>query len=324
MRQLDSTWHLRDYLGALSARLGLNRNNYKMPPGLYHMGSPGKDSPVFVTANYKLSVDHLRRGLGGMDSHILVLDTKGVNVWCAAGKGTFGTEELIKRIKTEALETIVNHRTLILPQLGAPGMNPGEVKSGCGFSIQYGPVEAKDIPAYMENEQKATPAMRRKNFPLLERLAVSFTHFAQGFFPSIALALAFMLLNYLLIDSPQILQSIQISLAALFTGSLLAAALLPLLPGKAFSLKGFFIGLLIYPVVSLISGPILNFPEGLYPLGKAILLHCWIVYQVLNLTGSSTYTSLSGVKKEMSIAVPILALALLAGAACMITGGLIL
>jgi len=46
----------------------------------------------------------------------LVLDTKGINVWCAAGKGTFGTEELIKRIASSGLKEIVSHRQLILPQ----------------------------------------------------------------------------------------------------------------------------------------------------------------------------------------------------------------
>jgi hypothetical protein len=39
-------------------------------------------------------------------------DTKGINVWCAAWKGTFGTEELIRRIETSGLAAVVSHRTL--------------------------------------------------------------------------------------------------------------------------------------------------------------------------------------------------------------------
>ncbi len=76
----------RDWLGTLKARLGVGRMNYKIDPGLYAVASPTAKSPVFVTANYKLSFDHLRRHLGGLDAWLLVLDTKGINVWCAAGK----------------------------------------------------------------------------------------------------------------------------------------------------------------------------------------------------------------------------------------------
>jgi len=66
------------------------RMSYAISPGLYAVGNPTKESDVFVSANYKLSFDVLRRELKGFNAWILVLDTKGINVWCAAGKGTFG------------------------------------------------------------------------------------------------------------------------------------------------------------------------------------------------------------------------------------------
>jgi len=321
---LESKWHLRDYLGAFRVRLGLRRNRYSMAPGLYRLGNPSEESPVFVTANYKLSVDHLRRGLNGLDSWILVLDTKGINVWCAAGKGTFGTEELINRVKAVALENAVTHRILILPQLGAPGMVPRKVTEGCGFKIQYGPVEAGDIPAFMANGQKATPEMRRKNFPLAERLAVSLTHFSQGLMSTVILALIFTVLDRLFRNSFNAGSNTVLALSALFTGSLLAGALLPVLPGRAFSLKGFFIGLIVYPAVFLSEGSEMVLPMVLYLLGKSLILHGLVVYQVLNLTGSSTYTSLSGVRKEMSVAVPLLIAGAAAALALLITGGILI
>ena len=46
----------------------------------------------------KLSFDILRRELKGLNAWVLVLDTKSINVWCAAGKGTFSTNELISRM----------------------------------------------------------------------------------------------------------------------------------------------------------------------------------------------------------------------------------
>jgi len=103
-------------------RWGINRNKYRVGPGLYAVGTPGPESEVFVTANYKLTFDILRKNMTGLNVWILVLDTKGVNVWCAAGKGTFGTKELVSRIRLVSLERIVNHKRLILPQLGATGV----------------------------------------------------------------------------------------------------------------------------------------------------------------------------------------------------------
>ena len=136
---------LRDRLGALKVRLGIGRMAYTVTPGLYALGSPGPASNVFVSANYKLSFDILRGALKGMDAWILVLDTKGINVWCAAGKGTFGTAELAARVKATGLEQYVTHRKLVVPQLGAVGVSAHRVKKESGFSVKYGPVRARDI-----------------------------------------------------------------------------------------------------------------------------------------------------------------------------------
>ena len=102
----------KDYFGGFKARWGINRDNYKVAPGLYAVGNPDKGSNVFVTANYKLTFDVLRKNLVGVDGWLLVLDTKGVNVWCAAGKGTFGTEELIERIEKSGLSRVVDHKKI--------------------------------------------------------------------------------------------------------------------------------------------------------------------------------------------------------------------
>ncbi len=91
-------WSRADRWGQIRARMGSFRMEYIVKPGLYAIGSPDAESDIFVSANYKLSFDILRRELAGINGWILVLDTKGINVWCAAGKGTFGTDELVKRV----------------------------------------------------------------------------------------------------------------------------------------------------------------------------------------------------------------------------------
>jgi len=97
---------------------------------------------VFISANYKLSFDYLRRSLNGINAWVLVPDTKGINVWCAAGKGTFGTHELVKRITGAQLGRVVRHRCLIVPQ-GSPGIAAHAVLREKGFRVSYGQSASK-------------------------------------------------------------------------------------------------------------------------------------------------------------------------------------
>ena len=107
--------------------------DYTVEPGIYAVGKPDETSPVLVSANYKLTFDILRKNLSGLDCWLLILDTKGINVWCAAGKGTFGANELVKRIESVVLSKIVKHKKLILPQLGASGVSGYEI-TNCSFA----------------------------------------------------------------------------------------------------------------------------------------------------------------------------------------------
>ncbi|HSH13290.1 MAG TPA: mercury methylation corrinoid protein HgcA, partial [Desulfurivibrionaceae bacterium] len=113
----------RDRLGTIRTRLGLRRNDYLVAPGLYCVGQPDRQAPVIVTANYKLTMDTLRKNLGEISAWILVLDTRGINVWCAAAHQTFGTAELVKRLALCRMDQVVAHRRLVVPQLGAAGVS---------------------------------------------------------------------------------------------------------------------------------------------------------------------------------------------------------
>ncbi|MCK4912058.1 MAG: hypothetical protein KAR83_10470, partial [Thermodesulfovibrionales bacterium] len=132
--ELDSA----DRRGAIKSRLSNFRMSFTVEPGLYAVGNPDHNSEVILSANYKLSFDHLRRELAGLDLWIIVLDTLGINVWCAAGKRTFGTDEIIKRVKEAGLSEMVSHKRLVLPQLGGPGVQAHEVKKSTGFRVHYG------------------------------------------------------------------------------------------------------------------------------------------------------------------------------------------
>ena len=159
-----------DRLGTVLARLGIVRDNCRISPGLYAIGAPDAQSPVMVTANYKLSFDVLRFHLAGVSAWILVANTRGINVWCAAGKGIFSAQEVACRVQAAGLVDIVTHRRLVLPQLSATGVSARQVKTLCGFEVVWGPVHAKHIKEFLNNQMKATADMRKVTFTLRERV----------------------------------------------------------------------------------------------------------------------------------------------------------
>ena len=141
-------------------------------PGLRVFGYPNERSPVFVTANFDLTVKRLTRYLKDLDCYLLVAPTGGINVWCAAKGGSFTAHSVISVVKTSGISNKVTNRTLILPQLAAPGVDTGLVRQQTGWSCKFGPVYAKDIPEYIANGLKKTDAMRRVKWTLIDRLDV--------------------------------------------------------------------------------------------------------------------------------------------------------
>ena len=170
MPQIATIANRHDLWGTIGARIGIIRSHYRVAPGLYAVGSPTSQDPVLVTANYKLSFDGLRQQLGGINAWILVVDTRGINVWCAAGKGTFSSQEVIDSIHRFRLNEVVCHRELILPQLAATGISALAVKKGCGWSVFFGPIRATDLKQYLQHDKLADEAMREVTFGLHERL----------------------------------------------------------------------------------------------------------------------------------------------------------
>ena len=305
------TW--QDRWGTIKARWGVGRMDYTVEPGLYALGNPDNESQVLVTANYKMSFDRLREALPGHDAWLLVLDTKGINVWCAAGKGTFGTEELVRRIKMSGLDKVVTHRELILPQLSGPGVAAHLVKKFSGFKVKYGPIRASDIPAYLEAGLIATPRMRLKTFTLRERVALIPIELVAAFRAAILLMLVFFLLGGLGGPAGYWANAMNYGrfavvaiLMAIISGAVLAPILLPFLPGRAFSLKGCTVGVVAACILLIMRNPDLTlWPGRLEALSWLLLIPALAAYLAMNFTGASTYTSLSGVKKEMRFAMPL-------------------
>ncbi len=143
----------------------------KMRPGLYAVGAPGPDSPVLVTGNFSLTVRRVVREIDGrLDAWLLVADSGGINVWCAAGGGYFTADKVITAVNTSGLANVVRHKALILPQLAANGVDGWEIRRETGWGVHWGPAKARDIPAYLAAGRKKTDGMRWVTFPLKDRL----------------------------------------------------------------------------------------------------------------------------------------------------------
>jgi hypothetical protein len=312
-----------DRLGTARTRLGIYRNAYKVSPGIYSTGSPGPDSPVLVTANYKLSFDTLRRYLGSVDAWIMVCDTRGINVWCAAGKGTFSSEEVADRAARCNLSRLVHHRRLILPQLAATGVSARKVKQLSGFEVVWGPVRSEDIPRFLKDGMKADENMRRVTFSLTERLVLTPVELSLLAKPLIGVLAAVFLVSgfgpgFFSFHAAWLrgLYAAHAVVLGIFSGAVVMPLLLPWIPGRSFSLKGGIVGMIFAALL----------PNGLSGIElSALMLVVMAVssYLAMNFTGSTPFTSPSGVEKEMRIAIPLQAISMLGATVLWITASFI-
>lgn len=143
----------------------------KVRTGLYAVGLPGPNDPVLVTGNFDLTVRRLVRAIDGrVDAWVLVADSAGINIWCAAGGGFFTAEKVIAAVKSSHLDQVVRHHALILPQLCANGVDGWKIRKETRWGVHWGPARAEDIPAYLTARRKKTDAMRWMQFPLKDRL----------------------------------------------------------------------------------------------------------------------------------------------------------
>jgi len=299
-----------DIKSTILVRSGIGRHNYKVAPGLYCVGNPDKHSEVLVTANFKLTFDHLRRELENINAWILVLDTRGVNVWCAAGKGTFSTQELVKRIKLCSLEKVVNHKRVIVPQLGATGVAARTVKKESGFRVVYGPVRAKDIPTFLENNRKADKKMRMVTFTFMERLILTPVEINMILKPALITSVVLIILSGL---GPGIFSfssafgrgmlAVLALVVGIISGAVITPTLLPYIPFKEFAAKGIISGAVFAALL------FLSISSSIIGVAAFISLFLFIVatssFLSMNFTGATPFTSPSGVEKEMKRFIPV-------------------
>jgi len=305
---------LNDLVSTFFVRCGINRHSYTVAPGLYAIGEPDKESEVLVTANFKLTLDHVRKELKDVNAWILVLDTRGVNVWCAAGKGTFSTAEIVKRVKACNLERVVDHKRLIVPQLGATGVSARLVKKQSSFRVVYGPVRASDLPAFLENNRTADKSMRQVTFNWYERFILTPVEIQITLKPALITVLILFILSGF---GPGIFSfsalwdrgilSVLALVAGIFSGTFITPVLLPFVPFRQFALKGIITGSIfaIFTLFFMASGIQAHAP-GMAGFSALFLFSVAISsFLAMNFTGTTPFTSPTGVELEMKRFIPV-------------------
>jgi len=208
-------------------------------PGLRKIGKPGKDSPVFVTCNFHLTVRRVEKALSSMDVWLLVAPSKGINVWCAACGGELTAPSVMSVLKTSRISDKLSQRHLILPQFSAPGVDIRVLKKETGFNAVFGPAYAKDIPEYMKKNGEKTQDMCLAKYNLCFRLEMLL---------SMNTIIWAIIVGIMFLIHPAWL----LKFSLLFWGAGIALyAGYPWLPSNSGWLKGLILSLLIIVVISL-------------------------------------------------------------------------
>ena len=318
MPRISSGLGFNDHLGGCKARWGIGRMDYIVPPGLYAIGHPTAHDPVLVTANYKMSYDIIRRTLTERNIWLLVLETYGINVWCAAGKGTFGTGEVVRRVTSTGLAQVVSHRRLNLPILGAPGVAAHQVAQRCGFKVSYATIRAADLPEYLDNGLVTTPGMQKLTFTLYERLVLIPVEVVLASKSLLIAAAVVMLVCGLSGGVSTGIMALFAYIGAVLTGIVIGPLLLPWLPGRSFAVKGAVAGLAWTTCFRMLTaGAGWSWAATVAAL---LALPAVSAFYTLNFTGCTTYTSRSGVRKEMRLGLPLMGGALALGVVLLVLG----
>jgi hypothetical protein len=179
-----------------------------------------------------------------------------------------------------------------------------------GFRVAFGPVRIADVREYIASGYKTDRKMRIVEFPMKERLILTPIEVNAVMRKYLTFALAMLFFfglrpsGFLFADMLSGgLPFIALGLVSVFAGAVLTPVLLPFIPSHSFAVKGWIIGmLLILPFLKLMSA---FGGSSLLTLSALVFFPMASSYLALQFTGATTYTSPSGVNKELRKGLPV-------------------
>ena len=308
-----------DWLKTFISWIRSYHKTYDIEPGLYYTGKEYEiNSPLLVTCNYHMTVFLLWRILKGRNVRILVIDTKGINVWCSSGKGQFSAGLIINHLAKFAKKDLTENAKLevILPKLSLSGVKLAELRKA-GIIPRIGPIYAQNLPEYLDGDIQDCDDDHYK-FNLRNRLFTLLPSFIQ-FTKHIALVTVVLFLLHLIFKTGFWWQILPVSLSI----PIIYITLFPILPSKNFSFKGIvlfvlqslFLYFLFGPKLSEFSSYIIAF-HLLFYLGTNIFFGLYY-------TGNSGVSNYSLVKKEIVTFLPVVFVLYLAALTMLILPGVL-
>ncbi len=293
-KQLSLTW--LDYLKAMISWFDAFKRTYVLEPGLYYTGEAhDKTTPILVTANYRLTLFTILRKLKGMNVRILVIDTDGINVWCASGKQKFNTAEIMKQVNRYEKETLTDDKrpALILPKLSLSGVDIKALRQA-GVKPIIGPVYAKQLPEYLTHP----PLKDQKNdiiqFGFLSRLFTwlpGFVQFCWYFLLVVIIAKTLMieLQTWWILGLVGVIVTVY-------------PLLFPRIPGKQFAVKGIWLALVMTAGIG--ASFLLGLISAFHLSTLTIFTFATSLFFGLSYTGNSAVSNYTMVRKETARYLP--------------------
>jgi acetyl-CoA decarbonylase/synthase complex subunit gamma len=123
----------------------------QVEPGIYPIGEPTADSPVFVTTNFSLTYFIVGGEIenSGLSAWLVVPECEGMSVLTAWAAGKFSGASIAKFCKEAGLEDKVNRRDIVIP--GFVAQISGELEDSLpGWRVLVGPQEAADLESFIK------------------------------------------------------------------------------------------------------------------------------------------------------------------------------
>jgi acetyl-CoA decarbonylase/synthase complex subunit gamma len=143
------------------AALTLRQNIYtdpqkpiQMNPGLYRIGNPGKDAPVFMTVNFSLTYFTLEGYLEATRTpcFLMLVDTEGLSVLTAVASGKLNETLVSESLKKYNVAGEVAHKSLVIPGYASP--LSGRIEEATGWKVLVGPRDAAEVGEFIEQVWK--------------------------------------------------------------------------------------------------------------------------------------------------------------------------
>jgi acetyl-CoA decarbonylase/synthase complex subunit gamma len=147
-----------DILPLITLRLNIYTDPQKpiaVESKIYEIGTPGPDSPVYVTTNFSLTYFCVAGDVEAsrVPGYILPVDTDGISVLTGWAAGKFTPEKITDMLKNSGITEKVNHRKVIIP--GGVAVLSGKLKELSGWEVIVGPRESSAIPAFIKQRWSA-------------------------------------------------------------------------------------------------------------------------------------------------------------------------